>query len=150
MSASSDKLAQSRLAIMEHVNRKDRRSERPERPDAGEPGNEPGESEAKAAARTGWVANLSDAGKSWWRRHPASMALELATPSLASFARRHPFQFLGGAAVLGAVVLVARPWKLISVTGVLVAVLKSSEITGLVMSAISPANHPNGEQQPPS
>ena len=47
--------------------------------------------------------------RAWWRHHPAHMALELATPALSGYARRKPVQFLGIAAAVGAVVLVARP-----------------------------------------
>ncbi len=59
---------------------------------------------------------------------------------LSSFAARRPVVYLGAAAVLGAVIVVARPWRLISVTGLVVAILKSSQLSSMVMSAMSAAD----------
>jgi len=68
------------------------------------------------------------------------MGLELATPALSQYAARKPAQFLGIAAVVGAVIVIARPWRLISVTGLLMAVVKSSQLSSVVMSAMSAAD----------
>ena len=59
---------------------------------------------------------------------------------LETYARRKPLQFLGIAAAAGAVIVVARPWRLISATGLVMALLKSSQLSGLVMSAMSAAD----------
>jgi len=88
-----------------------------------------------------------DAIENWWRYHPAHVAVDIARPALASYARRKPVQYLGIAAAAGAVVLLLRPWKLISVTGVLVALVKSPQVAGLVMSALSSGKNP--EDDPP-
>ena len=61
----------------------------------------------------------------------------MATPLLASYARRHPAQYVGIAVAAGALVMVARPWRLVSVTGVLLALAKSPQLAGVVMSAMS-------------
>jgi hypothetical protein len=42
--------------------------------------------------------------------------------------------------VAGAVLMLARPWRLISVTTLVVAVLKSSQLSSLLMSALSAAD----------
>ena len=69
------------------------------------------------------------------------MGLELATPALSAYAGRKPLQFLGIAAAAGAVVVIARPWRLISVTGLLVAIAKSSQLSTVLMSALSAADY---------
>ena len=74
------------------------------------------------------------------------MAVELATPALGAYAEKRPFRLLGIAAVVGAVVVVTRPWRLISVTGLLVAVAKSSQLSGLLMSALSAADFQREER----
>jgi len=55
-------------------------------------------------------------------------------------ASRKPAQFLGIAAAVGAVVMIAKPWRLISLTGVIVALVKSSQLSNVVMSAMSAAD----------
>ncbi|HYE69946.1 MAG TPA: hypothetical protein VD932_00295 [Aquabacterium sp.] len=154
MTASSDKLAQTRLAIIEHLQRKERRKEatREEMREV--------KHEAKAQARAavtgggedpppqgeGWFAHAGHLLRSWWRYHPARMATDLATPVLSAYARRKPVQFLGIAAAAGALFFLARPWKLISVTGVVVALLKSPQVASLIMSAMSSSQNPRDDE----
>jgi len=143
MSAAADKLAKTRLAIVEHVYRKENKHERREA-DIEYDGQEsrPAWSDDEGGSGVaGWFAGAKRAASSWWRSHPASMGLELATPMLSSFARKKPMQFLAIAAVLGAVTVVARPWRLISVGGVIVALVKSTQLSGVVMSAMSAAGN---------
>lgn len=141
MSDSAGKLARSRLAIIEHIQRKDRRHEGGEREQAEESGSGAWAEEEEPAPRgSGWFGRIKYATRTWWRHHPAHLAVELATPVLSAYARRKPLQFLGIAAALGAVVVLARPWKLISATGLLVALLKSSQLSSVVMSAMSAAD----------
>ena len=91
--------------------------------------------------------NAREALDHWWRYHPAHMAVDIARPTLSSYASRKPVQYLGIAAAAGAVVFLLRPWKLISVTGVLVALVKSPQVAGLVMQALSTGRNP--EDDPP-
>ncbi|HEY1230934.1 MAG TPA: hypothetical protein VGF26_26810, partial [Ramlibacter sp.] len=72
-------------------------------------------------------------------------ALDIARPALASYARRKPLQYLGLSALAGAGLFMLRPWKLISVTGVLVALVKSPQVAGLVMSALSTGKNPDDD-----
>ena len=74
------------------------------------------------------------------------MAVEIARPVLSSYARRKPMQYLGLAALAGAGLFFLRPWKLISVTGLLVAVVKSSHVAELVMRAMSVSDEPAGRR----
>lgn len=145
MSDAGARLAASRRALIEQAQRKERRREHAERPFGAETAGDPADDEADDG--DGWLVGLGHALRDWWRHHPAHMALELATPALSGYARRKPAQFLGIAAAAGAVILVARPWKLISATGLLMAVLKSSQVSSLILSAISAARY--GEKPEP-
>jgi len=139
MSDAKDKLARSRLAIIDHIQRRERRDEGAENRRAHE--REQGWEQPEGGwGRGGWFASLKHAARSWWRNHPAHLGLELATPVLSAFAARKPVQFLGIAAAVGAVVMIARPWRLISVTGLIVALAKSSQLSSVVMSAMSAAD----------
>jgi hypothetical protein len=135
----ADRLARTRLAIIDQIHRRDRHRER------GEPDDEPGAAFEKESAGgvASWVAGFKRAAVGWWRQQPASMGLELATPLLSEYASKRPGRFLAIAAVAGAVVMVARPWRLISATGLLVALLKSSQLSELLMSALSTADAPS-------
>ena len=141
MSGASDRLDRSRLAIIEHVHRKEGRGGRAQAMrERGE--HEDGEQweAAQAAAATGgggWFTRVQRAAKSYWRHHPARMGLQMAEPVLSAYARKNPLAYMGIAAAAGAIFMVARPWRLISATGVLVALAKSPQHTDIVMSAMS-------------
>jgi hypothetical protein len=139
MSQAGDKLAATRRAIIEHAQRKDRRRESAEEFAQREPGaadGPPDDADGGWFEGLGGFGGLGHAVKAWWR------------PVLSAYARRKPLQFLGIAAAAGAVVVVARPWKLISATGLLMAVLKSSQVTGLVLSAMSAARYGQEPDRP--
>lgn len=152
MSDAADKLAQTRLAIIAHVQGRERRSIRREnaRIEEREAGPDEGgwESEEQPRSLAGWISRLKRVGGAWWRHHPAHMGLELATPVLSDFAARRPAQYLAIAAVLGAVIVIARPWRLISVTGLLLALVKSSQLSSMVLSAMSAADY-GQDRRPP-
>jgi hypothetical protein len=77
------------------------------------------------------------------------MAVEIATPILSSLWQAPaPVLFLGIAAAAGALVIAARPWKLVSATGLVMALLKSSQLSGLLMSAMSAADYQKDDQLP--
>ncbi|GAB2584677.1 hypothetical protein GCM10027034_16270 [Ramlibacter solisilvae] len=161
MSDAADKLARTRLAIIEHVYRKEMRRERQafaseqqksaeqqkaERRQASGQRQAPGERGAQgprekpaAAGSAGGrrFRRVRSAARSYWRHHPARMGLQMATPLLSQYARRHPLAYLGIAAAAGALLTIARPWRLISVTGILVGLVKSPQLAGLLMSAMS-------------
>jgi len=49
---------------------------------------------------------------------------------------------------LGAALTLARPWKLISVTTLLIALLKSSHLPGLLMAAMSASDYRKDNDRP--
>jgi hypothetical protein len=144
MSDAADRLARSRLAILDEiqpVGQRPRRGEQEGR-SASEPGSgQPRSDERRGGGAGGWFARIKHAASTWWRHHPAHMGLELATPVLSDYAGRKPLQYLGIAAAVGAVLMIARPWRLISVTGLLVAIVKSSQLSTVLLSALSAADY---------
>ena len=78
----------------------------------------------------------------WWQHHPAQLALDLAIPVLGKYAEKKPLQLLGLAAGAGAAIVLIRPWRLVSVTGLLLTALKSSKVSTLVLSLLT--NHNGG------
>ena len=75
--------------------------------------------------------------RAWWEFHPVRAVGAIAEPLVADYAERKPFRLLGMAAGVGALVVVAKPWRLVSVGGLAVAALKSSQASSLVLSLIS-------------
>lgn len=150
MSEASNKLAHSRQAIVDLVRRKERPASRTQRapglPLAGDAADGP-DLEGPQPRLGGWTGRLRYATRAWWRHHPAHMAVEMVTPALADYAHHRPGRLLAMSAAAGAALVLARPWKLISATGLLVALLKSSQISTLVMSAMSAADYQRDEEQ---
>jgi hypothetical protein len=145
VSAGSERLERSRLAILEHIHHKELRRHRAENAGGENRGDHPRWAWARRGEQ-GWLAQASEAVQDWWRHHPAHTALELARPALTSYARRKPMQYLGLAAAGGAALLLMRPWKLISATGVLMALVKSPQVAAMVMSALSSSENPLDDQ----
>ena len=138
MSEPADKLDSSRRAIVDYIQRRDRHHEADGA--QGATGGETDDSAEGPGRGRGWFGGIKYAARIWWRHHPAHMALEVATPLLASYTREKPLQVLGVAAAAGAALVVLRPWRLLSVTTVLIALVKSSQLSGILMSALSAAD----------
>jgi hypothetical protein len=154
MSEGSEKLARSRQAIVDHIARKQRKhdpretSEGRDFPPGPDSDYDYEDDEATMPAGGGWFAHLSHAVRVWWRYHPAHMAVELASPLMRTYARRKPVQLLGIAFAAGALLTLARPWKLISIGTVVLALLKSSQLSHLVTAAMSAADYRKDRERP--
>ena len=79
-----------------------------------------------------WFSMGRNVVQRWWQRHPAHAAGQLARPLLESYARKQPAKLMAIAAGTGALVVLVRPWRLLSVTAVLAAVLKTSDVADVV------------------
>lgn len=90
------------------------------------------------SSRAGSWSAIKHAARLWWQHHPAQLALSLAKPALGRYAEEKPLQLLGIAAGVGAAAVVFRPWRLVSVTGLVFAALKTSDLPVLLMSILSP------------
>jgi len=65
--------------------------------------------------------------QSWWRKQPLHVILTLAgqtaTSALQPTAQRHPYRLVLGAAAVGGVLALVRPWRWLSSTAVLATLL---------------------------
>lgn len=128
-----ERLAISRRAIVRHMNR-DSKS----RDDSGSPDLDEGEQvEPVSSASSGTWGIVKHAIQAWWHHHPVSVAFDLARPAIGHYAEDKPFKLLGMAAGLGAAAVLLRPWRLVSLGGLLLATLKSSELSGALHSLLS-------------
>ncbi len=82
--------------------------------------------------RFAWTSMAKRVGQRWWRRHPANTIGQLAQPLLEHYARAQPFKLVAIASVAGAVLVLVKPWRLLSVTAVLAAVMKTSDLADVV------------------
>jgi hypothetical protein len=158
MSDAADKLARTRLAIIAHLQARERHHERRDPgfeeeslQDAEEPSPRRrfwnrGESYTRAAG--GWLGQARHVLRTWWRHHPASMGVDLARPVLSSYATRKPVQYVAIAAGVGAALMLLRPWRVVSATGLIVALVKSSQLPSLVMSAMAGADYGQDDEPP--
>ena len=141
-----ERLAISRRAILQCMTHKGRDGSEPLQGDSAD-----STGETSGARRPGSLSSLWRALRRttaiWWRSHPAHLAAEVAQPVLGQYARSHPWTLLVVAAALGAVVVLARPWRLIPVTGLLMTALKSKAFTHFIASALMP--DPGRNRHPP-
>ena len=97
---------------------------------SGEPAHE------RHASRRGgnsiWGGVARSVAQRWWRRHPAHAMGQLARPLLEHYARKEPAKLMAAAAATGALLVLVKPWRLLSVTAVLAAVLKTSDVADVV------------------
>ena len=149
MSDASDKLDRSRRAILDHIARRERKHDPREEPPQGyEAGYRPGYEFAEGPRGKDWFGHVRHGVRTWWRYHPAHMAVELASPLMREYARRKPMQLLAISLAAGAALTFARPWRLISLTTLLVALLKSSQLSQLFMAAMSAADYQKDHIRP--
>jgi hypothetical protein len=125
-----ERLANSRRAIIRHMSRAGK-----PRDDTGHP--DPDETEPLQSASSGAWGVVKHAIQVWWHHHPVSVAYDLARPAIGNYAEDKPFRLLGVAAALGAAAVLLRPWRLVSLGGLLLATLKSSELSGALHSLLS-------------
>ncbi|SEL09120.1 hypothetical protein SAMN05518845_104413 [Variovorax sp. YR750] len=96
-----------------------------------------------------WLAVGRSVVERWWRRHPAHAVGQLARPVLEHYARKEPAKLMAAAAATGALLVLARPWRLLSATAVLAAVLKTSDVADLVNTLMrKPQSPPHPPRSP--
>ncbi len=80
---------------------------------------------------------MSNAARVWWQRQPAYYAYDFARPVLGRFAERNPLKFLAIAAGVGAVAVLAKPWRLVSLGGLAMAAVKSAAVPSVLLAMLS-------------
>ena len=128
-----ERLAISRKAIVRHMNR--HRPDVEERFDSDIDG--VNDKVSGTVVEQGGLGRIKYAARMWWHRHPASAAVELASPLLRDYARVHPFKLLGISVAAGATLVIARPWRMISASTLLVAAVKSSGLSNTLITMLS-------------
>ena len=113
-----------------------RRRAHPQDIGEGNPG-EQGEGGGRRRNGNVWLAVGRSVLERWWRRHPAHAVGQLARPMLEHYARKEPAKLMAAAAATGAVLVLVRPWRLLSATAVLAAVLKTSDVADLINTLMS-------------
>jgi len=144
------RLAASRRAIVQSMNRDRQEHMNDDMPDGsssrmadGENATFEDESNSTRSTRPhsaglkGLWRTVRRASSAWWRSHPAHLAVDVCHPMFEKYARENPLKLVGVAAAVGAAVVIAKPWRLISVTGVLVAALRSTQMSSLISSFLS-------------
>jgi hypothetical protein len=94
---------------------------------------------------------LNQAVMAWWQHHPVQLAVDIGRPFLGNCARDKPLQLLGIAAGMGAAAVFIKPWRLVSVTGLVVAALKSTKLSTTLLSLLpraSRSRHSGQTRQP--
>jgi hypothetical protein len=86
---------------------------------------------------------MAHAARTWWEHQPAHVAVDIARPVIGRFAERTPLKLLGISAGIGAAVVLLRPWRLVSVGGLLLAAVKSAAVPSVLLSMLS-----SGPQDP--
>jgi hypothetical protein len=99
---------------------------------------EPSPAATERQRRTGifdqvpWFTMARRVTRRWWRRHPANAVGQLARPLLDRYAREQPVKLMAAAAAAGGLIVLVKPWRLLSITAVLAAVLKTSDVADMV------------------
>lgn len=95
-----------------------------------------------------WLSMGRSVVERWWRRHPAHAVGQLARPLLENYARKQPAKLMAAAAATGAVLVLVKPWRLLSVTAVLAAVLKTSDVADIVNTLMQKTQSPPRKDPP--
>ena len=125
-----ERLMLSRRAIVRHMNREELSSNEEDEKSAN------ARSDGEKKSHGNWEL-LKHAVQTWWYHHPANVALDLAQPVIKKYAGDHPVQLLAVAAAVGALTVLAKPWRLISLGGLLLSTVKSANVSSILLSMLS-------------
>lgn len=88
------------------------------------------------AGRSSWEI-FKHTIKVWWHHHPANIACDMVQPLVKIYATDHPYKILAVSAGVGAAVVFIKPWRLVSVSAILLSAIKSSNISSVVMTLLT-------------
>lgn len=102
------------------------------------------------AHQQGMLARVRRAGRAWWNAHPVHDAVDFARPALQDYAEHKPYQLVGIAAGAGVALTLLRAWRILPLTGVALALVKSSDLKATARSfAAAPSDSPIQPRQQP-
>ena len=100
-----------------------------------------------ASERSSTWQIFTQALMAWWQHHPVQVAVDIGRPFLSNYARNKPLHLIGIAAGVGAAAVLIKPWRLVSITGLVVAALKSTKLSTTLLSLLPrAAPHPYSRQ----
>ena len=130
------RLAASRKTLIRYMSHRDLREEQ-DLPDGSQALGHGQAPEARPGnQRSGTWHIFTQAVSAWWQHHPAHMALDIGRPFLDNYARNKPLQLLGISAGLGVAAVLLKPWRLVSITGLAVAAIRSTRLSTTLLSLI--------------
>ncbi len=134
------RLAASRKALVRQMARDDGRAGN-EEPNGlrGSRNGQTADAQTSTERSTMWQV-LTQAVTAWWEHHPVQIAIDVGRPFLSNYARDKPLQLLGIAAGIGVAAVFVKPWRLVSVTGLTVAALKSTKLSSTLLSMLPRAS----------
>lgn len=141
-----ERLATSRKALVRQMAHADGRAGH-DLPDGSEQSGQATAGIGLNARRSTWQV-LTHAVMAWWQHHPVQVAVDIGRPFLNNYAKDKPVQLLGIAAGIGALAVLVRPWRLISVTGLAVAAFKSANLSNTLLSLLPRAMSRHDYQKP--
>lgn len=86
------------------------------------------------AQQQGMLARARRASRAWWASHPVHDAVDFARPALEDYAEHKPYRLVGMAAGAGAALALLRAWRILPLTGVALALMKSSDLKATARS----------------
>lgn len=86
-----------------------------------------------------WSSLVETGVASWWHAHPARAGAVLLRSATEDYARKKPGQAMAAAAVVGAALVLFRPWRLVSASALIFSVLRSSNFTGMATTVLETA-----------
>lgn len=84
-----------------------------------------------------WQGAASGIAAAWWQTHPLRATLNLAIPVVCARVRDKPVQTLALAAGAGAILVIARPWRLVSAAGLALALIRSARIPAILRTLLA-------------
>ena len=131
------RLAASRKALVRQMARDDGRADQDAPNGFHESGSAQTTDTHPDAQRSSTWQVFTHAVMAWWEHHPVQMAVDIGRPFLNSYARDKPVQLLGMAAAAGAALVLVKPWRLVSITGLALAAFKSTNLPGTLLSMMT-------------
>lgn len=100
------------------------------------------------AAQQGMAGRVRRAARVWWHTHPMHDAVDVARPALQDYAQHKPYKLVGIAAGAGAALTLLGAWHILPLTGVALALMKSSDLGATARSfmKVPPGIHPREEE----
>jgi hypothetical protein len=93
-----------------------------------------------------WLPLARRLAAHWWQRHPLHAAGQMARPLVERAAHERPVALVSAAAGVGALLVLTKPWRLLTVSAAVAVLLKTSELAGVVNTLMYRSSPPRKEE----